>query len=561
MGSQTMLDSSLHRNSETLASTARQEPIADAEPVAPIEPVAQEQPIETPPRGYDYSRREILAIMSGLMLGMLLAALDQTIVSTALTRISRDFHRPDLYSWVVTAYLLTSTVSTPLYGKISDLYGRKRIFQFAIVVFLVGSALSGLSASMYELIVFRGIQGLGAGGLMSLALSIVGDVIPPRDRGRYQGYFGGVFGFASVVGPLVGGLLVENASWRWVFYINLPLGVVALVVINRVLKLEHVRRKAKIDFAGSALVVAGVGLLLVAVQQAGNATRITTTSAILATVGVVGIAAFLWWETRASEPIVPLRLFRNRVFAVCSVLGLVTGAVMFGSIIFTPQYLQTVRGVSPTVSGLRLLPLLAGMLLCSIVSGQLISRTGRYRVFVIAGTLILAVGTALLSLIHVGTSTVEFSVILFIVGVGLGLFMQTLVLATQNSVDRSDLGVATSAVTFFRTLGGAIGASVLGAIVIDQERSARATDIALHGARLGPGFAFTHGMDRAYLYAVPVAVLAFLLSFLLREIRLKDGAEPAETAGGEALAGGEAPSGSEAPAVYSAAGSGSGPRR
>ncbi len=556
-----MLDSSLHRNSETLASTARQEPIADAEPVAPIEPVAQEQPIETPPRGYDYSRREILAIMSGLMLGMLLAALDQTIVSTALTRISRDFHRPDLYSWVVTAYLLTSTVSTPLYGKISDLYGRKRIFQFAIVVFLVGSALSGLSASMYELIVFRGIQGLGAGGLMSLALSIVGDVIPPRDRGRYQGYFGGVFGFASVVGPLVGGLLVENASWRWVFYINLPLGVVALVVINRVLKLEHVRRKAKIDFAGSALVVAGVGLLLVAVQQAGNATRITTTSAILATVGVVGIAAFLWWETRASEPIVPLRLFRNRVFAVCSVLGLVTGAVMFGSIIFTPQYLQTVRGVSPTVSGLRLLPLLAGMLLCSIVSGQLISRTGRYRVFVIAGTLILAVGTALLSLIHVGTSTVEFSVILFIVGVGLGLFMQTLVLATQNSVDRSDLGVATSAVTFFRTLGGAIGASVLGAIVIDQERSARATDIALHGARLGPGFAFTHGMDRAYLYAVPVAVLAFLLSFLLREIRLKDGAEPAETAGGEALAGGEAPSGSEAPAVYSAAGSGSGPRR
>jgi len=374
-------------------------------------------------------------------------------------------------------------------------------------------------------------------------------VIPPRDRGRYQGYFGGVFGVASVVGPLVGGLLVENASWRWVFYINLPLGIIALVVINRVLKLEHVPRRAKIDFPGSALVVAGVGLFLVAVQQAGNATRITTSSAILAAAGIVGIATFLWWETRASEPIVPLHLFRNRVFAVCSVLGLVTGAVMFGSIIFTPQYLQTVRGVSPTVSGLRLLPLLVGMLLCSIGSGQLISRTGRYKIFVIAGTLILAVGTALLSLIHVGTSTVEFSAILFVVGVGLGLFMQTLVLATQNSVDRSELGVATSSITFFRTLGGAIGASVLGAIVIDQERSARATDVALHGLRLGPGYAFTHGMDRAYLYAVPVAVIAFLLSFLLREIRLKDGAEPAETAG------------SEAPAVYSAAGSGSGPRR
>jgi len=519
-----MLDSPRHSSSETTAKIAQQEP-----PAVPESP-AQGAPAERTAPGYDYSRKQILAIMSGLMLGMLLAALDQTIVSTALTRISHDFHRPDLYSWVVTAYLLTSTVSTPLYGKISDLYGRKRIFQFAIVVFLVGSALSGLSASMYELILFRGIQGLGAGGLMSLALSIVGDVIPPRDRGRYQGYFGGVFGFASVVGPLVGGLLVENASWRWVFYINLPLGIIALVVINRVLKLEHVPRKAKIDFPGSVLLVAGVGLFLVAVQQAGNATRITTTSAILAAAGLVGIATFIWWETRASEPIVPLRLFSNRVFAVCAVLGLVTGAVMFGSIIFTPQYLQTVRGVSPTISGLRLLPLLAGLLLCSIGSGQLISRTGRYRIFVIAGTLILAIGTALLTLIRINTGTVEFSLILFVVGVGLGLFMQTLVLATQNAVDRADLGVATSAITFFRTLGGAIGASVLGAIVVDQERSARAADVALHGVRLGPLYAFTHGMDRAYLYMVPVAVIAFLLSFLLRELRLKDGADLAQAA-------------------------------
>jgi EmrB/QacA subfamily drug resistance transporter len=470
-----------------------------------------------------YSRPQILAIMSGLMLGMLLAALDQTIVSTALTRISHDLHRPDLYSWVVTSYLLTSTVTAPLYGKISDLYGRKRIFQFAIVVFLIGSALSGLSTSMYELIVFRGVQGLGAGGLLSLALSIVGDVIPPRDRGRYQGYFGGVFGIASVIGPLVGGLLVENASWRWVFYINLPLGVIALVVINRVLKLDHVRREAKIDFPGAALVVAGVGLLLVAVQQAGNDTRVTTTSAILAAGGLVGIVGFLWWETRASEPIVPLRLFGNRVFAVCSVLALVTGAVMFGSILFTPQYLQTVRGISPTISGLRLLPLLAGMLLCSIASGQAISRTGRYKVFVVAGTLILAIGTFLLSLIRVRTGALEFSLILFVVGIGLGLFMQTLVVVAQNAVDRADLGVATSAVTFFRTLGGAIGASVLGAILIDQERSSRAAEIALHGARLGPLYAFTHGMDRAYLYAAPVAVVAFLLSFLLRELRLQGG--------------------------------------
>jgi EmrB/QacA subfamily drug resistance transporter len=481
--------------------------------------------------GYGYSRTRILAIMSGLMLGMLLAALDQTIVATALTRISHDFHRPDLYSWVVTSYLLTSTVTTPLYGKISDLFGRKQIFEFAIIVFLIGSALSGLSTSMYELIIFRGIQGLGAGGLMSLAMSIVGDVIPPRDRGRYQGYFGAVFGFASVIGPLVGGLLVEHASWRWVFYINIPLGVVALVVINRVLILDHVVRRPKIDFAGSGLVVAGVGLFLVAVQTAGNATKITGRSAVLGVAGLVLIGALLWWETKASEPIIPLQMFKNRVFAVCCVLGLITGAVMFGAIIFTPQYLQTVRGVSPTISGLRLLPLLAGMLIFSIVSGRLISRTGHYKVFIVGGTLTLAIGTALLTLIRVDTGTLEFSIILFVVGSGLGLFMQNLVIATQNAIPRNELGVGTSAITFFRTLGGAIGASVLGAILIGQERTSLASEVGRHGPKLGPLYAFTHSMDRAYVYAVPIAVLSFILSFFLREIRLRDGSESAMTSG------------------------------
>jgi EmrB/QacA subfamily drug resistance transporter len=467
-----------------------------------------------------------MLIMSGLMLGMLLAALDQTIVATALTTISRDFHRPDLYSWVVTSYLLTSTVTTPLYGKVSDLFGRKRIFQFAIVVFLAGSALSGLAGNMYQLIIFRGVQGLGAGGLMSLALAIVGDVIAPRDRGRYQGYFGAVFGVASVIGPLVGGFLVQQASWRWVFYVNLPLGVIALVVINRVLQLDHRPRRAHIDAIGSLLIVGGVALFLVGVQTAGTHAAITAHAVVYAAVGLVLVAAFVWWETKASEPILPLRLFQNRVFSVTVLLALITGAVMFGAIIFSPQYLQIVRGVSPTSSGLRLLPLLAGLLIASIGSGRAISATGRYKAFVVVGTAILTAGTALLTQVDVNTSSLSFSLILFTLGVGLGLFMQTLVIVVQNAIARDDLGVGTAAVTFFRTLGGAIGSSVLGAILINQERAALPADTNHYGPHLGPLYAFTHGMDHAYLYAVPVAVIAFLLSFLLREIRLQTSDDP-----------------------------------
>ncbi|MDQ6785126.1 MAG: MFS transporter [Actinomycetota bacterium] len=476
-----------------------------------------------------YSHRQIQVIMSGLMLGMLLAALDQTIVSTALTTISRDFHRPDLYSWVVTSYLLTSTVTTPLYGKISDLFGRKRIFQFAIVVFLIGSVLSGLSQNMYQLIVFRAIQGLGAGGLMSLAFSIIGDVIPPRERGRYQGYFGAVFGASSVLGPLIGGFLVDYASWRYVFYVNIPLGIVALVVINRVLHLDHRPRRAHIDWIGAVLLVVGMSLLLVGVQDAGQKAAITSTALYYAVGGLLIVVAFVVWETRATEPILPLRLFRNKVFAVSNALGLITGAVMFGAIIFLPQYLQTVRSVSPTLSGLRLLPLLAGVLLASIGSGQLISRWGRYKKFVVVGTAITTMGIGLLTQITVSTNPVVFSMMLFVVGIGLGLFMQTLVLAVQNSIDPADMGVGTSAVTFFRTLGGAIGASVLGAILIEQEKVSVGHYVAQYGPKAGPLHAFTHGMDRAYLCAVPVAVIAFGLSFLLREIRLRgtNSGEPA----------------------------------
>jgi EmrB/QacA subfamily drug resistance transporter len=476
-----------------------------------------------------YTKRQILVIMSGLMLGLLLAALDQTIVSTALTRISEDLHRTDLYSWVITSYLLTSTASTPLYGKISDLFGRKTIFQISIVIFLIGSALCGLSQTMFQLIIFRGVQGLGAGGLMSLAFSIIADVIPPRERGRYQGYFGAVFGTASVIGPLIGGVLVDNASWRWVFYVNIPVGLIALVVINRVLRVDHRRTRSKIDVLGALLMVTGVSLILIAVQNAGQHAQVTHTAIVLGAIGVLITVAFVVWEGFASEPVLPLRLFRNDIFRVTSALSLITGGVMFGAMIFLPQYLQVVRGVSPTMSGLRLLPLLGGLLLLSITTGRLVSKNGRYRTFVIAGTGILALGVGWLSMLRSDTNMWVLSAMIFVVGAGLGLFMQTTVLVTQNSVDPRDLGTATSVVTFFRTLGGAVGASVLGAIVVAYQRSHAAAAVAAHGRADGTALTFTRGMNEAYKWVVPVAVVGFILSFFLRQVQLRTttgGSEP-----------------------------------
>jgi EmrB/QacA subfamily drug resistance transporter len=470
-----------------------------------------------------YSHRQIMLIMSGLMMGMLLAALDQTIVSTALTTIARGFHRLDLYGWVVTSYLLTSTASTPLYGKISDQFGRKRIFQFAIVVFLLGSILSGASQNMYQLILFRGIQGVGAGGLMTLAMAIMGDIIPPRQRGRYQGYFGAVFAFASIIGPLLGGFLVDQASWRWVFYVNIPIGAVALVVVNRVLRLEDTKRQSKIDIVGSVLVVAGVSLFLVGVQIAGVAAKLTPAAYAYAIAGLILIVVFVWWEKRAPEPIIPLFLFNNRTFVITNVLGFITGTVMFGALIFLPLYFQTVRHLTPTQSGFRLLPMLAGMLLSSISSGRIISRIGRYKAFVVAGTTILAVALALMTHITVNSGVLTISGMLFLIGVGMGCFMQTLVLAVQNSLPARYMGVGTASVTFFRTLGGAIGAAVLGAVLVLIERHDGPHYRALYGPVQGAAESFTHAMDVAFLFALPLAVVSIALSFLLPEVQLRTG--------------------------------------
>jgi EmrB/QacA subfamily drug resistance transporter len=511
-------------------------------------PTSTAMPAETE----GFTHRQILMIMSGLMLGMFLAALDQTIVATALPTIVGDFHRSDLLSWVITAYLLASTTSTPLWGKAGDLYGRKRVFQLAIVVFLVASALCGASQNMFELIAFRGLQGIGGGGLLSLAFAIIGDVIPPRERGRYQGYFGAVFGVSSVVGPLAGGFAVDNLSWRYIFYINLPLGIVALIVTNRVLRLPARKREVKIDWLGALLLVAGVSCILLATQLGGENYPWASWQIIgLFALGALVIAGFGLREAKAPEPILPLSLFRIQIFSVSNIIAFVSGIAMFGALAFLPQYLQLVHGVSATISGLLLLPLLVGLLAMSISSGLYISRTGRYRWFPLAGTIGVTIGLVLLSRLGAHTSLLVVSLDILVFGLGLGLFMQVLTLVVQNAVPMRQMGVATSSVTFFRSMGGAIGASALGAVLtagIAAELPRFLPRAALAGGgnsgskvaqlvqspaaldalkRANPALhegiiqAYSHAIDRLFIAAVPVSVLSVIAALFIRQVKLR----------------------------------------
>ena len=521
------------------------------------------------------SHREILVVFSGLMLAMLLAALDQTIVGTALPTIVADLHGLNHLSWVVTAYLLTATTSALLYGKISDLYGRKTIFQAAIVIFLVGSGLSGLSRNMTQLIVFRAVQGLGAGGLMVLAMTIIGDIVSPRERGRYQGYFGAVFGLATVGGPLLGGFIVDNLTWRWVFYVNLPVGVVALAVIGIVLRDTVAHHRHRVDYLGAALVTAGVSaLLLVSVwggqQYAWGSPEIIGT----AIAGVVLITAFLLVERSAAEPILPLHLFRNRVFVMSNGTGFVVGLAMFGAVIYLPIYLQLVRGVSPSISGLELLPLVAGLFAASIGSGQIITRVGRYKVFPVVGTVVIALGLWLLSFLRSGTTLPVASAYMVVLGLGLGAVMQVLVLAVQNAVAHEDLGTATAASTFLRSMGGTFGTSIFGAILTSRlaynlprllppgtptraigsgAASVSPADLRLLPAPIRDAVveAFVRSLHVVFLVGVPIAVVGFVLSLFLPEIHLRRTvrgesvpfaeAEFSEATVAEAVAGAEAP--------------------
>jgi EmrB/QacA subfamily drug resistance transporter len=489
-------------------------------------------------------RRQVLVVMTGLLLGMLLAALDQTIVATALPTIAGDLHDLSRLSWVVTAYLLASTVSTPLWGKLGDLYGRKAFFQAAIVIFLIGSVLSGLSQSMTELIAFRALQGIGGGGLMVGAQTIVGDVVPPRERGRYQGFFGAVFGVTSVLGPLIGGFFVDTLSWRWVFYVNLPIGVVALIVVAAVLPGRLGRDKHKIDYLGTVM-IGGAATSLVLLTSLGGVTFGWGSAPIitLAVLGAAFIVGFVIAERRAAEPVLPLHLFRMRVFTAASAIGFVVGFAMFGALTYLPQYMQIVKGVSPTSSGLRLLPLMAGLLLTSIGTGQLISRWGRYKVFPVVGTALMTLGLYLLSHLAPDTSAGAASLYMFVLGVGIGATMQVLVIAVQNAVEYADLGAGTSGQTFFRSIGGSFGTAVFGAIFDNVLPGHLAS--ALHGLTLPPGVGITSGASPAvlaklppplhtaliagysasirdvFLAAVPVGALAFVLTFTLKELPLR----------------------------------------
>jgi len=537
------------------------------------------------------THKQILTILTGLMLGMFLAALDQTIVATAIRTIGDDLHGLSAQAWVTTAFLITSTIATPLYGKLSDIYGRKPLFMIAITIFLVGSALCGLAQNMYMLAVFRAFQGIGAGGLFSLALAILGDLVAPRERARYQGYFLAVFATSSVLGPVIGGFFAGQQSilgitgWRWIFYINVPIGLIALVVVNRTLHLHQERRSHRIDWFGATALIVGLVPLLIIAEQGrlwGWASPIAFACYLI---GVAGIVSFVYVESRmGDDALIPLRLFRSRNFAVGSGQSIVIGVGLFGGIASIPLYLQIVKGASPTEAGLLILPMVAGIMAAAVISGQLTSRTGHYRVFPIIGSAFLVIAMLLLHTIGAHTPLWQTDLYMVVFGAGLGLNMQSIILAMQNAVPVRDMGVATSSVTFFRQMGGALGTAVFLSILFSAAPSKIAERFQAAGVRPPTGSVdlndtsnlnrlpsavrepilagFSDAMSVVFLVGACVLVIAFVLSTMMKEVPLRQmsGIEQARADAAAAAAAAAPANGQAAVPEGAAAGSANGRR-
>ncbi len=502
-------------------------------------------PPAAPPGVVQLPRRQLMIVFLGLMAGMLLATLDQTIVATSLPTIVGKLGGLNELAWVITAYLLTSTVVVPLYGKFSDIYPRKVVFQAAIVLFVAGSALCGLSQNMPELIFFRALQGIGGGGLMAVAQAIIGDVVAPRERGKYQGILGSVFAFASVIGPLLGGYITDNLSWRWVFYVNVPVGVIALIVTSWALNLPYRRVNHAVDYLGALLVAGAAACLLLFTVWGGS--QFAWSSPVIVGLGIAGVLLlilFLRQERSAGEPIIPPKLWSNPVFSVASTLEFLVGFALFGAVTFLPVFLQTVGGQSATNSGLLLLPLMAGVMVTSITSGMLITRTGRYKHYPIAGTLIMACGLFLLSTMTIGTPGWQSSLYMLLLGLGMGLILQVMIIAVQNSVAHADLGTATGAETFVRQIGAAFGVAIFGAI-FNNRLAVNLKALLPQGANISavsgstvtasptalrqlPAviqhdvlLAIARSTHVVFLSAVPLVLIAFGLCFFLRETPLR----------------------------------------
>lgn len=507
-------------------------------------------PTSAPPDTKSGLSRGVYISVIGLMLGMLLAMLDNTILGTALPTIVGDLGGLQHLSWVVTAYMLATAASTPIWGKLGDLYGRKGMFMGSIVIFLAGSMLSGLSQNMDQLIGFRAFQGLGAGGLMVGAMSIIGDLVPPRERGKIMGLIGGMMPVAFVGGPLLGGFLTQHLSWRWAFYVNLPLGILALFVVGIGMRLPRRRIDAKIDYVGATLLTIGiVSLTLLASWGGSQYAWGSAPILLLGVLSVVALTAFVLVENRVPEPILPPRLFANRNFTVAQIMSFMVGAAMFGAMNFLPQYMQDVRGASPTVSGLLLLPLMFGMLVVMLTTGQITSRTGKYRAFPIIGGAVMTVGMLMMLWLQVNTATWLASLLTMGVGIGMGFMMQNSMLVTQNSVELRDMGTASGSVTLFRTIGGSLGVAVFGSIytrMLDNTLTTRLGEqghkLAVGGARIPPSAlkklsatvrdafetAVTHGLHGVLIGGAVVSFIAFGIAWFIREVPLRGGpVEPA----------------------------------